>query len=166
MPTDAAPRSYAEANALLTPTGGTLLRLAPNTNLFAHADGSLGVQFYQTCIVAWYPDGTVTFNTGGYNTVTTRERLNRYAPEGTRFYSRDRVLYMTRGDGLLNPVKVSDGMRYNPRTGAVTHRNRPAAEAPTRERLVPIGPGMGRERRLVEIDNHPAAETAFTPPTP
>jgi hypothetical protein len=54
--------------------------IAPNTRLCRIDADTLAVQFYTTNILLIHRDGTYTYNNGGYNTPTTKERLNRFGP--------------------------------------------------------------------------------------
>lgn len=50
-----------------------------NTRLFQRAD-HVAVRLHNTDIILFYPDGRVTLNTGGWKTVTTKDRINNFAP--------------------------------------------------------------------------------------
>ncbi len=68
-------------------------KLAHNTFVEADQDGSLGVRFHLTRIITFHPDGSFTVNTGGYRTVTTKQRLNALLPAG---YGIHQVSYVWR----------------------------------------------------------------------
>lgn len=55
-------------------------KIANNTWLNKHEDGSFAIRFHQTDIVIFYPDGSLKLNTGGYPTRTTRERMQDWCP--------------------------------------------------------------------------------------
>ena len=80
------PRSYADALALL----GTRdhRKIGHNTTLERFPDGTLGVRFHATVVVRFHADGTMTLDARGYRTSTTKERMNRYLPEGWRIYQK------------------------------------------------------------------------------
>jgi hypothetical protein len=90
--------------------------IANNTKLVRRGN-DIAVRLHRTDVVTFHRDGTVTFNTGGWNTVTTRDRLNTYAPAGIRFGQKKGTLYAYVGGGWDNPVPFRDGMRYDPRRG-------------------------------------------------
>jgi hypothetical protein len=48
-------------------------------------DGSIGLRLHNTYCVIFHPDGTVTYDTGGWHTVTTMRFINEYGP--TRVHS-------------------------------------------------------------------------------
>jgi hypothetical protein len=53
--------------------------IGPNTSLKMD-DKEVIIALYTTAIVRFRPDGTVVLNSGGYRTVTTKDRLNRATP--------------------------------------------------------------------------------------
>lgn len=62
-------------------------RLAHNTYAELDDDGSVGVRFHATRILTFHPEGTFTVSTGGWRTVTTKQRLNALLPAGFRIFS-------------------------------------------------------------------------------
>ena len=65
--------------------------VAKNTLLYTLADNTLVLRFHNTDILTWLPDGSRVVDTGGYNTVTTRARLN---DNGVRCYTSKSILYI------------------------------------------------------------------------
>src|SRR5438132_10493459 len=63
-------------------------RLANNTYAELDADGSIGVRLHATRIITFHPDGSFTVCTGGYETTTTKQRLNALLPAGYRIFSK------------------------------------------------------------------------------
>jgi hypothetical protein len=61
-----------------------------------------GVKYVATVVVEIREDGTYRLDTGGWRTVTTKERINYYAP--VRMYQRNHVWYLKDG------VPFSDGI--------------------------------------------------------
>lgn len=51
-------------------------------NTYLHRDGgdSISLRLHSTDVVTWYRNGDIKLNTGGWNTVTTRDRINEYSP--------------------------------------------------------------------------------------
>lgn len=82
--------NYQEADAKLTGRCSTSRKLANNTYLERCAsylsDKSISVRLHRTNIVTFYPDGRIDVCNGGYPTVTTHDRLNRYLPRPYRVY--------------------------------------------------------------------------------
>lgn len=54
-------------------------KVANNTYLLREADGTIGLLLHETVILKWKPDGTVILDSGGWKTVTTKDRMN-YGP--------------------------------------------------------------------------------------
>lgn len=50
------------------------------TYLDEDANDSIAVLYHSTPVLRFYPGGVVQYNTGGYRTVATKERINYYAP--------------------------------------------------------------------------------------
>lgn len=55
-------------------------KIANNTYLQRRSDGSIAVKLHATDVVVYHADGSCTLNTGGWKTVTTKARINDYAP--------------------------------------------------------------------------------------
>lgn len=49
-------------------------------------DGSVGIMLHSTYVVKIHPDNTRTLNSGGWQTLTTKDRINQYSP--VRVYQR------------------------------------------------------------------------------
>lgn len=64
-------------------TAGKPLR--NHTRLMARGSGTYAVRLHSTDVVTINPDGTYALNTGGWLTVTTKDRINDYSP--ARVYS-------------------------------------------------------------------------------
>ena len=69
------PKTYAEATGVLQ--GRDSIKLGNNTWLEAYGNAII-VRLHNTAIVQFYPDGRVLLFSGGYRTVTTKERLNQF----------------------------------------------------------------------------------------
>lgn len=79
--------------------GRTSRTLAHNTTVEADPDGSVGVRFHSTRIITFHPEGTFTVNTGGWRSVTTKQRLNALLPAGFRIYSKAYAWRITTPEG-------------------------------------------------------------------
>jgi len=92
--------------------------LASNKRLYQRSDGSIEVVLYNTSIVVLHPDNTLTLNTGGWNTITTRKHINKHLPDGVYLFSRNWELQLGRA---LNAndwsrravIKFKDGIRID-----------------------------------------------------
>ena len=82
----------------------------------------IGVRLHGTYVVRAYEDGTVSLHTGGWHTVTTKDRINAWSP--VRVFQHDYTWYVKfQGDGWDVPksewVQFEEGM-------VVTSDGRPA----------------------------------------
>ena len=71
------------------------------------------IRHFETDILRFTRNGSIVFNTGGHNTVTTRKRLNDMQPHVT-FFTKSFVLYATDGKRI---VVARDGMWWHPTKG-------------------------------------------------
>ena len=79
---------YAKASSLLTGRCANRRKVANNTYLERRDNGAIAVKLHATDVLTLFPDGRVLFDTGGWRTVTTKERINRFAPEVTVWSNR------------------------------------------------------------------------------
>jgi len=54
--------------------------IANNTRIVARDNGAYAVRLHDTDVLTFSPDGSVTYNSGGWRTVTTKARMNEYGP--------------------------------------------------------------------------------------
>jgi hypothetical protein len=71
--------TFQECERLMKTARGGRRKLA-NATYLHKVDKGYAVRLHCTDVVVIHPDGTYTLDTGGYNTVTTKDRLNRYSP--------------------------------------------------------------------------------------
>ncbi len=103
-------RGYEKAAALLQrgrPKGQRKRLSGRETYLRLLPDDAIAVTLYSTDVVTLYPDGRTVLNTGGWRTVTTKERMNRFLPEGWSVWSDRSVWYLGRGPWTENPEKYT-----------------------------------------------------------
>jgi hypothetical protein len=85
------------------------------------------VLYHGNGVVNFFPDGTTTFNSCGWKTSTTKERINWFLPDGFSLYQSKSVWYLSqRGDGVghklpqsyifADGIAIKNGTVYN--TGA------------------------------------------------
>jgi hypothetical protein len=85
--------TYADALAYLK--GRRSAPAGNNTTLLAHpylsnSDGTpraIFVKLHGTNVVTYLSDGRIVLDTGGWRTVTTKDRLNRFTPADVRVYA-------------------------------------------------------------------------------
>lgn len=98
-------------------------KLYNNTRL-VEVDGGLsyGIKLHSTIVLKFYPDGRIVFNTGGWHTVTTKERFNRYSPAS---------VWSNRGTWMLGwageTYLYQDGITLHTATGLVTDQGTESA---------------------------------------
>lgn len=82
------PETYEEARALLDDQ--ERWKVAHNTWLVDNDyNGSIGVVLHRTEIITYRRDGTVMLDSGGHQTVTTKQRMNLFTPYSIRVWQTD-----------------------------------------------------------------------------
>lgn len=71
-------------------------KVGNNTYAEILTDGSVGIMLHSTYVVKIHPDNTYTLNSGGWQTLTTKDRINQYNPR--RVYQRDFTWYIKIND--------------------------------------------------------------------
>jgi len=71
--------------------------VARNTVEWFEADGTRHIRLHDTDILTFHPGGSISIYTGGFNTMTTRERLNRFLPEPFVVWTHRGVLNLGNG---------------------------------------------------------------------
>lgn len=96
------------------------------TRIVADADLNwVGVKLHNTVVVKFWKDGRVQFNSDGWRTVTTRERMNNYAPRANwneesekfeglvvRVYTEKRIMYLVSSIGATSLWNDPNAKRY------------------------------------------------------
>jgi len=90
------PTNYTEAAELLSENWRNTQsrRIAHNTYLERTGEDEVSVRLHSTYIVRFRADGTTRLDSGGWLTVTTKERMNRYLPAGFRIAATRRVWFL------------------------------------------------------------------------
>ena len=97
-------KSYADALAFLD--GKSSVKIGHNTTLENGNDGSVGIRYHDTVIVRYRADGSVTFDTGGWDTMTTLGRMNKVASHfGYRISRKNWETVLTSRYTDADPVK-------------------------------------------------------------
>ena len=68
-------------------------KVGNNTYLIAGND-CIHVRLHATNIVTLHKDGRIAFNSGGWQTVTTKDRMNQYMPDGMYIGQKNFVWYV------------------------------------------------------------------------
>lgn len=105
--------NFAQANSVLK--SHWRRKLANNTYLERH-DDCIVVRLYSTNIIRFYPDGRTTLHHGGWETRTTKDRLNRFL-DRYGVYSQNRTWFLwAKGQRLCT---FQNGMEISP-TGDIS----------------------------------------------
>jgi hypothetical protein len=89
-------------------------KVSHNTYAERQADGSIGIRLHSTVILTFHSDETMTLNSGGWRTVTTKDRLNSILPAPLGVSSDHGVWTVSRrGDNPSTVSEFYDGMRMN-----------------------------------------------------
>lgn len=103
--------------------------IAHNTDLRRKLDGAIMVVLHWTPVLTFYADGRVVVRMNGYNTVTTRARINLFSPRGAitfSVYTKDFCPYLIterRTPAGLEKIALypfEDGMVVDLNTGSIT----------------------------------------------
>lgn len=80
-------------------------KLGNNTFLLKMSDKEFAVRLHNSLIVRIFDNGTYTVSTCGFNTATTRERINKYSP--ARVYHKKKQLFLDNSSWDGKPRKVN-----------------------------------------------------------
>lgn len=90
-------------------------KVANNTYLFRAADNTIHLRLHETDVVVYHPNGGgMTLDTGGWFTVTTKDRINAALPGGFRIYSVKGNWFLHRNIRDLPDVPFVDRMTLWP----------------------------------------------------
>lgn len=104
--------THAKLAALLD--GKSSIKIGHNTWAEDPGDGTINIRLHNTVIVVLRRDGSVKFTTGGWNTVTTRERINQFLPGNHRVHTIKKKLHL---DGEpVDPYDSIEESMLGPRT--------------------------------------------------
>ena len=67
---------------------------------------------HKTAVVTVHPDSSMTLDTGGWETNTTKDRINAFLPGGCRVFQEDFVWYLT-PDNHRTRVRFERGMKIS-----------------------------------------------------
>jgi len=72
-------------------------KIANNTVEYTKKNGDTIIRLHLTDILTFKKNGAVILNSGGWQTVTTKERINRYLPENWGLYQEKSIWYLCQG---------------------------------------------------------------------
>jgi len=90
--------SFEEAEELLG--NKAQLKIAHNTYLVQSTQFNcpvIHIRFHNTNVVTYYPYGDVNLDNGGWDTITTRDRIKQNLPLGWNFFRKQGKNYLSRG---------------------------------------------------------------------
>ena len=100
---------YAELDARLTGRCAQSRKVANNTYLERRGD-DIAVRLHATDVVTFHADGTVTLDSGGWLTVTTKARMNEWLPGGVYVGSIKGRWFLLYHGGTHDAVPYADGL--------------------------------------------------------
>ena len=109
------PTTYAEADSILGRKDSR--KIAHNTYLERLDAETIGVRLHRTYVVRFNVNGTLSLDSGGWQTVTTKERMNRYLPAGFRLYQQDYQWFVSSPNE--RDFLYEDGLVIETRSGVV-----------------------------------------------
>lgn len=87
-------------------------KVGNNTYLVRISPETIGVRLHDTVVVRIHADGSYTLNSGGWRTVTTKDRINQYSPlrvsqKNYDWFVGDEPFYDGIKVGVVNGVKLA-----------------------------------------------------------
>lgn len=76
-----------------------------NTLEIKYSDGTRAIRFHHTDVITWLTNGNIIFDSGGWRTSTTKDRINNYS--GYNIHQKDYIWYFENG------IKFYDGITFN-----------------------------------------------------
>ena len=87
-------------------------RVGNNTTATIREDNTVAIRLHTTNVVVIGNDGTVTLNSGGWKTATTKQRMNQYLNNHTVFQKRGEWFVWNRVDDtteeFFDGIKLAD----------------------------------------------------------
>lgn len=84
----------------------TQRKVGNNTYAYILSDGSVAIELHGTRVVTIHADDSVTLNSGGYQTSTTKDRINQYSP--MRVYQKNFTWFLSDGTPFQDGMIVTD----------------------------------------------------------
>jgi len=96
--------NYKQADEKLQGRNKDSIKVANNTHLQRRGEGKIALKLHDTDIITWLPNGETVFYTGGYQTVTTKSRMNEFTPS-LRIYQKNYQWYWS-NDEIYNEYDI------------------------------------------------------------
>ena len=100
--------NYETFAAKLTGRNSQSRKLANNTTLLRVDPSTIAVKLHSTNVITFHADGRIVFDSGGWKTSTTKERMNSYGPARV---SQDKGMWTISIDG--NSANYADGISWS-----------------------------------------------------
>lgn len=150
-----------DAETLRSRAGAAVDSRKVANNTYAHridAD-NIGIRLHATDVLTFSRDGAITLNTGGWYTVTTKERLNRFLPAPLAVYSAAGTWHLFSAgnraarffDGMR--VRVLDGGRVDVLNADAENVDAVTADADTKRDVAAYCKGLTDEKWREVIDH-------------
>jgi hypothetical protein len=91
-------------------TGRPERTIGNNTQLRRDHDGSIALVLHWTAVATYHPDDSIALDSGGYQTTTTKDRINKALAGRGRVYAQDFAWYYAPAYDWDHPVPFVDGM--------------------------------------------------------
>lgn len=102
--------THKQADELLKGRCSQSKKIANNTYLKRDGE-NIVIRLHETNIITFQPDEKIVVSSGGWRTVTTKDRLNKYLPAGLGIAQERGIWYWHRtGDGLRIPFTDGDSI--------------------------------------------------------
>lgn len=110
------PKTYSEAQSFLGTRTSKVIQGKKATKVIRLSKDEIALVYHKTNVVTWNKNGDVTLDSGGYDTSTTKSRMN----AGSHFYiyqSRHKwfVSALVEGYGFPQDLVFKDGMTFKQR---------------------------------------------------
>jgi hypothetical protein len=117
--------SFRQADEALQGRNSARRKLGNNTYLERRGDGSIAVKLHDTDVVTYRADGSIVLDSGGWLTVTTKDRMNEHGPQGWRVYSVRGVWFVGQEGSNSVGLVYKDGITFHAEPGRVTGAGEP-----------------------------------------
>jgi hypothetical protein len=88
----------------------TRRKVGNNTYAEILHDGSVGITLHSTIVVRIHEDGTYTLSNGGWQTATTKDRINKYSPYKVKQRNHEWFVTVPTAHGTRNEYPFFSGM--------------------------------------------------------
>ena len=102
-------KTYKEANTQWTETSKRKLQ---NNTYLTKTENGYGIKLHDTIIVEYTPQKTI-LNSNGWQTVTTKSRMNNYMPSGYSLYQEQGIWFIAKHGEWENSLPYADGCFFD-----------------------------------------------------